>query len=204
MARAARTVVKDVPHHITHRSILKRNLFFTKQDYLTYLKWLSSYCQKYRVEILAYCLMSDHLHLVLKPSKAESLAKVLQPLQMKFTKYINKTYNCSGRLWQGRFYSSVLDENHTLFAIHYIENNPVKAGIVKKAKAYPYSSAVIHCGLEENTILTKLPILEKAITKNDWSNWLDIPELEFKKNINQILQRQNLFHKGFNFFKKKK
>ena len=133
MPRLARNVFPGIPHHITQRGNRREDIFFSEEDRLIYLQWLGEYCQKHKVEILAYCLMTNHIHLILKPSNGDGLQRVLKPLHMRYAQRVNKANGWKGHLWQGRYFSSALDEAYTWSAIRYVERNPVRAGMVTKA-----------------------------------------------------------------------
>ena len=178
MPRIARTVFSNVPHHVTQRGNRREDVFFKEADRLAYLEWLAQYCKKWQVEVLAYCLMTNHIHLVLKPNTEEGLQRVLKPLHMRYAQRVNKSKNWKGHVWQGRFFSSPLDDAYTWAAIRYVERNPVRAGMVEKAESYPWSSAAAHCGLMENSLLSPLTEMERAITESSWSDWLALPEDE--------------------------
>ena len=126
MPRVARAVFADVPHHITQRGNRRENVFFTHQDRTIYLTWLSEYCAKHRVDILAYCLMTNHIHLVAVPSREDGLEVVLRPLHMRYAQRINRRRGWKGHLWQGRFFSSALDDAYLWAAMCYVERNPVR------------------------------------------------------------------------------
>ncbi len=178
MPRLARSVFPDIPHHVTQRGNRQENVFFCDEDRIIYLEWLHNYCQKWSVDVLAYCLMTNHVHLILKPSTEDGLQRVLKPLHMRYAQRVNKAKGWKGHLWQGRFFSSPLDDAYTWSAIRYVERNPVVAGMVKKAEDYPWSSAAAHCGLDENTLLTPISDIGSPITTDHWSNWLRRPEDE--------------------------
>ena len=102
-----------LPHHITQRGNRRDDVFFCDDDKQLYLEWLIEYCSKYKVALLAYCLMDNHVHLILVPETADGLQKALKLLHMRYAQYINKQQGWTGHLWQGRFFSSTLDEQHT-------------------------------------------------------------------------------------------
>lgn len=173
MPRLARTVFAKVPHHITQRGNRREDVFFVDKDYQTYLEWLHHYSKKHQLEILAYCLMTNHIHLVVVPENESSLQQALKPLHMRYAQRINRQKNQKGHLWQGRYFSSPLDDPYMWAAIRYVERNPVRARIVRKAERYPWSSAACHCGLSDDIVLsdkTKWKRLTDQI--NDWSAWL--------------------------------
>ena len=145
MPRQARTVFAHLPHHITQRGNRREDVFFTNTDRQMYLSWLKDYCDQHKVDILAYCLMTNHVHLVAVPSTEKGLQDVLKPLHMRFAQRLNRQRGWTGHVWQGRFFSSPLDEPYMWAAIRYVERNPVRARLVRRAENYPWSSAAAHC-----------------------------------------------------------
>jgi len=177
MPRLSRAVFAGVPHHITQRGNRRDNVFFTEEDRLTYLDWLQGYCEKHEVDVLAYCLMTNHIHIVLVPNSADGLQRVLKPLHMRYAQRVNRAQGWKGHLWQGRFFSSPLDEAYLVAAIRYVERNPVRVGLADRAEDYRWSSAAAHCGFRADSLLTKkakwaglLPSVEY------WSDWLSVEE----------------------------
>ncbi len=131
------------------------------------------YCDKYQVDILAYCLMTNHVHLVAVPNTDEGLQRVLKPLHMRYAQRVNRLRGWKGHVWQGRFFSSPLDDMYLWMAIRYVERNPVRAQMVSKAEDYRWSSAAAHCGLTDDRLLSQRPDWQnqrKQIV--DWSSWL--------------------------------
>lgn len=148
-------------------------MFFTDEDYKLFLTWLKEYCHKHEVDILAYCLMTNHMHLVAVPAKGEGLERVLRPLHMKYAQRINREKGWKGHLWQGRYFSSPLDDEYLWVAIRYIESNPVRARMVRKAEDYRWSSAAGHCKLIEDEVLTRRSEWwERFEEIGDWRKWL--------------------------------
>ena len=127
MPRVARAVFAGVPHHITQRGNRRGNVFFNEADRECYLEWLTEYSHKYKLEILAYCLMTNHLHVVAVPAEDESLQRVLKPLHMRYAQRINRRRGWTGHLWQGRFFSSPLDEDYIEEKCPDIDLNALKA-----------------------------------------------------------------------------
>ncbi len=180
MPRLARTVCAGVPHHITQRGNRREDVFFMDDDRIAYLNWLKEYAEKYEVDILAYCLMTNHIHLVAVPASEDGLHKTLKPLHMRYAQRVNRARQWKGHLWQGRFFSSALDEPYLWAAIRYVERNPVRAKMVRKAENYRWSSAAAHCGLKRDPVLTKKPSWQRQFENiGNWSAWLaegDEPE----------------------------
>lgn len=173
MPRLARSVFADVPHHITQRGNRRENVFFTDADRRTYLTWLKAYSDEHRVEVLAYCLMTNHIHLIIVPTSEEGLERVLRPLHMRYAQRINRRRHWKGHLWQGRFFSSPLDTHYLWAAIRYVERNPVRAKLVRRAENYPWSSAAAHCKLKDDAVLTADPAWRKQVNSiGNWSAWL--------------------------------
>ncbi len=173
MPRLARTVCAGVPHHITQRGNRREDVFYTDEDRHAYLGWLKEYAGKYKVDILAYCLMTNHIHLVAAPATEEGLQQMLKPLHMRYAQRVNRARGWKGHIWQGRFFSSALDEAYLWAAIRYVERNPVRAKMVRRAENYLWSSARGHCGLKQDALLTKKPYWRKQFEGiGDWSAWL--------------------------------
>jgi putative transposase len=172
----ARVVVPGIPHHITQRGNRRENVFFVRSDYRWYLRLLADYSAERGLEILAYCLMPNHVHLVAVPAGADSLASVLKPVHLRYAQHVNRSQEFSGRVWQGRFYSCPLDADHTAAAIRYVECNPVRAGIEYRAANYEWSSAAAHAGLRRDRLLA--PDIDRWVAVSDWSDWLAEAEPE--------------------------
>ena len=180
MPRLARTVCARVPHHITQRGNRREAVFFTDADRHVYLGWLREYAEKYQVDILAYCLMTNHVHLVAVPATGDGLQQLLKPLHMRYAQRVNRAQGWKGHVWQGRFFSAALDEAYLWAAVRYVERNPVRARMVRKAENYRWSSASAHCQLRQDDVLTKKAAWQKQFESiGDWSAWLaegDEPE----------------------------
>ncbi len=192
MPRLARVVYPNIPYHITQRGNRREDVFFCDEDYAFYLSLLKKYCKKYEVEVWAYCLMTNHVHLILKPTTADGLQNVLKPLHMRYAQYINKNQGWKGHLWQGRFFSSALDEAYAYSAIRYVEQNPVRVNMVEQAEAYEWSSAAYHVGLKRSEILSDIPKIYCSLDKREWQAYLreGVPEehlVVLRRNIDKGL-----------------
>ena len=177
MPRIARQVFPDIPHHITQRGNRRENVFFTDGDWVAYLNWLADYCVKFKVRVLAYCLMTNHIHLVAIPGAEDALEKVFRPLHTRYAQRINRVRGWTGHLWQGRYFSSALDDKYLWAAIRYVERNPVRAGMVQRAEDYRWSSAPAHCELREDSVLTAdKSWINQLRSVDDWSRWLAEPD----------------------------
>ena len=170
MPRIARIVVEEYPHHITQRGNYCQKVFSEDEDYTTYLNWIKEYSKKFNFDILAYCLMPNHVHFIAIPKKKNSLAKAFNSSHMRYSQYYNRKNNLTGHLWQGRFYSCVLDEKHLLQAVRYIETNPVRAKLVQKAEDWPWSSAKCHITDKEDIL--PLKDIKDIIEIDNWPSYL--------------------------------
>jgi len=170
MPRLARVVIAGIPYHITQRGNRREKVFFSEHHYQQYLDWLEEYCQTARLDIYAYCLMSNHIHLVVVPQEAKALVQVFKPLHMRYAQLINRERRWTGHLWQGRFFSCPLDESYLWTAIKYVESNPVRAKLVKYAEEYKWSSALTHCNNQTASLLS--PDFPVADAPANWTEWL--------------------------------
>ena len=180
MPRTARIVVPGLPYHITQRGNYRQNVFEDDEDRLSYLSWIGDYSKKYNLSIFAYCLMDNHVHFIVIPREEDSLAKVFSISHMRYSQYFNKKKNASGHLWQGRFYSCVMDEGYLTAALRYVERNPVRAGIVRKPWRWKWSSAGIHVGQEEGVINLENITSLIDTTEEEWKEYIDLDENEEK------------------------
>ena len=143
MSRVARIVVKEYPHHVVQRGNNRQTVFFDAQDKKYYLELLQKYSAECGCKINAYCLMPNHIHILMVPQKDNSLAKTMQKLSLRYTQHINRKFKRTGRLWECRFHSAVVDTESYLWTVcRYIERNPVRAKIVEKPEDYEWSSAI--------------------------------------------------------------
>jgi putative transposase len=165
----ARAVCPGTPHHITQRGVRRFDVFRDGADYERYVELLLNYAPRFGLGILAYCLMTNHVHLVVIPETEDSIAKAVHRCHGIYASEFNKKYGKTGHLWQARFFSCVLDAAHTRAAVRYVERNPVRAGMVIRGEEYRWSSADAHCGLRDDPLLQSDCLLEEI---TDWSEWL--------------------------------
>jgi putative transposase len=145
-------------------------VLFNESDYDYYLELLKEWCDKESVEIWAYCLMTNHVHLLLKPMQGSNLSKAIAETHRRYTRMINFRENWRGYLWQGRFSSYPMDEEHLLKVAAYVELNPVKAKMVKSAWDYKWSSVHAHLkGSDPLEIVEPQKLLELC---GDWKTYL--------------------------------
>jgi putative transposase len=170
MARLARVVLPGYPHHIIQRGNRRQDVFFIEGDYEYYLELLADWCGHEKIEIWAYCLMNNHVHLIVKPSKRSNLGKAIGEVHRRYTRMVNFREDWKGYLWQGRFASYPMDKTWLLRAAAYVELNPVKAGIVRHAWNYRWSSVHAHLsGVDPNGIIRPEKLLSLA---GDWKAYL--------------------------------
>ncbi len=156
MPRIARIVATGYPHHITQRGNNRATVFFDDDDRRTYLKLLGGYSQKHHLQIWAYCLMNNHVHLLAVPETETSLSRGIGLTNQVYTQYLNRKLHQSGRIWQNRFFSCVVENDQYLWAVaRYIERNPLKVGLAECAEAYPWSSAKAHITGANDSLLSE-------------------------------------------------
>lgn len=170
MPRVSRAVAIGHPHHITQRGNYRQAVFAEKGDYVRYLELLADFCPKYDLDIWAYCLMPNHIHMVAVPGRQESLARLFNTVHMLYAQYFNRKRDATGHLWQGRFFSCVLDERHLYAAVRYVEMNPVRGGIVPVPQDYPWSSAKAHVTGVHDPVMSARCFLTETI--GDWARYL--------------------------------
>ncbi len=179
MARLARLVIPGMPHHVTQRGNRRQQTFFGDADYAAYVKLMADWCREEGVDIWGYCLMPNHVHLIAVPRAEESLRRAIGEAHRRYTRSINFREKWRGYLWQGRFASFVMDESYLLAAARYVELNPVRAGLVASAEAWPWSSARAHLSGRDDRLVKVAPLLAMVA---DWTAFLDsaLPEEELR------------------------
>lgn len=158
-------------------------VFFQERDYNLYKSILAETCEAEGVDIWAYCLMPNHVHLIAVPRSIDALARTFREAHRRYTSYINKREGWSGHLWQDRFASFVMDEPYTLMAARYIERNPVAANLIDRAEAYPWSSAAAHLSGCDDGLVNVGPLLAMV---PDWLGFINAGE---KPQAETMLQK---------------
>lgn len=183
MPRIARIYALNYPHHITQRGNNRETVFFDDEDKKFYLKILNKYSYQWNFDIWAYCLMPNHVHILVVPRREDSLAKGIGGTNLVYTQYINRRYNRNGRLWQNRFFSTIVEQESYLWAVvRYIERNPIRAGIVERAEDYLWSSAKAHILRVRDSILTG----EKWLPDGEYKSYRDFLSYEEKDKEDSI------------------
>ncbi len=180
--RKPRVILPGEPHHVTQRGGRRQDVFFLEEDREVYLDIMRHYTRKFEVEVLAYCLMTNHVHHMLVPPHQDALKQVMQPLNKLYAEKINARMEWKGHLWQERFYSAPVDHEYFWIAIRYIERNPVEKAIVTHASEYKWSSAASHCNFRADHLLSTSTKWQQLLaTKFNWYQWL-----ENKDDLTQI------------------
>lgn len=162
MARIARIVIPGIPHHVTQRGNRREPVFFGDDDYRAYIDLLAESSMKAEAEIWAYCLMPNHVHLVMVPGHEDALRAALGETHRRYTKRINWRNEWTGHLWQGRFGSVAMDEAHLVNAVRYVSLNPVRSKLTKRAADWSWSSVKAHLSGQDDKLVKVAPVLERC------------------------------------------
>ncbi|MFA7083782.1 MAG: transposase [Arcobacteraceae bacterium] len=169
MARIKRIIIPNTPHHITQRGVRSMNIFFKHEDYEYYKELLFTQSKLNDVKIISYCLMTNHVHIIAIPKHKDSLAKAIGETHRLYTRKINFEQKVKGHLFQERFFSTPLDDEYLLNALRYVEQNPVKALMVKYPWDYSYSSAKYRLNLiEEDKLLSNYEPINNIINYREF------------------------------------
>ncbi len=179
MPRMARVTAVNEPHHVIQRGNRRQNVFFKSEDKQAYLNILSLQSKLFELEIWAYCLMDNHVHLIVVPKEEDSLTKAISETHELYTRMINFREKWRGYLWQGRFKSVPMDERYLYAAVRYVERNLVRAGLVEKAEDYSFSSARAHVYNEDNRVLSRFYLMDEI---DNWGEYLKGAEEEEQLN----------------------
>lgn len=161
MARLARVVIPGHPHHITQRGNGRARTFFGDADYALYRDLLIQHCRAADVEVWAWCLMPNHVHLILVPSDRDGLRRALAGVHRRYAGSIHARRKRTGHFWQGRFGAAVMDEQHLAAALRYVSLNPVRARLVERARDWRWSSTRAHLSGKSDGITALVPIRER-------------------------------------------
>ena len=172
MARLARLVVPGLPHHVTQRGNRRERTFFEEGDYALYRDLLAESSAHARAEVWAYCLMPNHVHIILVPSDEDGLRRTFADLHRRYTGFVNARARTTGHLWQGRYGSVVMDETHLVNAVRYVSLNPVRARLVKRAQDWIWSSTRAHRAGVDDKVVKVAPVLARV---GDFAPFLDEP-----------------------------
>lgn len=175
MPRASRIVVPGLPHHVTQRGNRQEPIFFEAGDQERYLDLLATQTRRHGVEVWAYCLMPNHVHLVLTPLDESGLARAIGETHRRYSAAVNGRQGWSGHLFQARFASVVMDERHLLVAARYVALNPVRAGLAARAEDWRWSSVHAHLAGKDDGVVTVAPLLSRI---ERFADTLETPDRE--------------------------
>jgi putative transposase len=162
MARTARFILPGTPHHVVARGVNRSHLFRSGYDKLKYLKRFTTLADQCGVLVHGYCLMDNHVHWLLTPSQPDSLARLFHRLHTWWAMHFNRCQDRCGHLFENRYHSTPLEENHYWTALRYVEVNPRRAGVKGELGEWEYSSARAH-----------LSGAEDPLVKLVWEAWRD-------------------------------
>jgi putative transposase len=179
MARLARVIAVGVPHHITQRGDAQRFILEGGADRKVYLDLLRQSMELYEIELIGYCLMSNHIHLVAIPRKPDILAAALKDTHGRFASYWNAIHYSAGQVWQGRNYFCPLEKSDLWEALRYTELNPVRASLVARAERWECSSAAAHCGAAMPDAWLAMDLRRSRWCAGTWRAYLDAGASKF-------------------------
>jgi putative transposase len=161
MARLPRLIIPGIPYHVTQRGNRRAQTFFEDADYALYGDLLAQSAGKAGAEIWAYCLMPNHVHIIIVPSDEDGLRRTFADTHRRYTGYINARHRWTGHLWQGRFGAVAMDEAHLAAAVRYVSLNPVRARLVTGAQDWRWSSVAAHLAEQDDALVRVAPVLER-------------------------------------------
>ena len=170
MARLARVVVPGIPHLVTQRGNRRQPTFFGDDDFRAYRDVMGDWCRRHTVAVWAYCLMPNHVHLIITPATADGPRRAIGEAHRRYSRQVNDREDWRGHLWQGRFASFPMDDGHLLAAARYVELNPVRAGLADRPEDWPWGSAGAHLAGRDDALVTAAPLLDRF---GDWRAVLD-------------------------------
>jgi len=195
MPRVARGLVDGFTYHVLNRGNAKQIVFHKEKDYAAFVSLMKEANVRLPISIYAYCLMPNHFHLVVMPQKGEHLSIWMQWLMTSHVRRYHGHYGTSGHIWQGRFKSFIVKQDeHLLNVLRYVEANPVRAGVVKSAKDWQWSSHRMRIEGTQSALLSTLPIE----LPHDWGRLVDeslaIADLEkLRKSVRRQTPYGDLF-----------
>jgi putative transposase len=172
MPRSSRVVIEGCAHHVSQRGNNRQDVFIVDDDRRVFLSLLAKASKRFNLVVDGYCLMTNHVHLVVTPERQDSLANTLKRTNQLYAQYINRLHGRSGHLWQDRFFSSPLDETHRWRALVYIERNPVQARLCRRAWRWQWSSASAHSGNDDPSGLLDLSSWQEQMDAARWRELL--------------------------------
>lgn len=178
MPRDARVVIRGCPHHVVQRGNNRQDVFFVDDDREVYLELLRESGVRFGLKIEGYCLMTNHVHLVATPEGQDALAASLKRVNQLYAQYVNRMHGRSGHVWQDRFFSCPLDWAYFWRTLAYVERNPVRARLCRKAWVWRWSSAGAHGGGADSSGLLDLSAWRRDMGATPWRRTLERPDAE--------------------------
>jgi putative transposase len=172
MARLPRLVLPGLPYHVTQRGNRRQRTFFEEGDYALYRDLLAEAADKADAQVWGYCLMPNHVHVIVVPADENGLRRTFADAHRRYTGFINARHRWTGHLWQGRFGAVVMDEAHLAHAMRYVSLNPVRARLVDRAEDWRWSSVRAHLAGQDDELVRVAPALERY---GDFANFLGSP-----------------------------
>lgn len=174
MPAFARVAIPGLVYHVTQRGNYRQDVFATDEDRATYLGYVASAALAYGLELHGWCLMTNHVHWIVLPTHEMAMAQSFRRAHSRFAGYMNRQQKrAAGHLWQGRYYSCPLDEEHFFAALRYVERNPLRAGLVRSAVAYRWSSAPARLGVEPAPDYLQTYLWAVSFTSQEWARLLE-------------------------------
>ena len=161
MARLARLVIPDLPYHVTQRGNRRQPTFFEDGDFALYRDLLAEGARRAGASVWAYCLMPNHVHVIVVPADPDGLRATFAYAHRRYTGFINARHRWTGHLWQGRFGAVAMDEQHLAAAARYVALNPVRAHLVERAEEWEWSSVRAHLAGRNDCLVTVAPLIER-------------------------------------------
>jgi putative transposase len=187
MPAFARVALPGVPYHVTQRGNYRQEVFFRPEDRAVYLQFVTKSARLHGLELHGWCLMSNHVHWIVVPTDKKAMADSFRQAHSQYSVYINQAEKRkSGHLWQGRYYSCPLDNAHFGAALLYVERNPARAGLVRVACDYLWSSAAARVGLTPVPGFLRLEPWARQYSAGEWRSLLEgnaNPEVEQRVRV---------------------
>lgn len=174
MPRVARFVAPGLPHHVTQRGNDGQRVFHDDADRSRYLTLLNQKAKDHGLSILGFCLMTNHVHLIVIPPEANTLAKAIGRTHLDYTNHFNARHGRGGHLWQNRFFSCLVVGPHLWRALRYVDLNPVRAGLVRKPWHWRWSSAEVHAGGADDFDLLDMERWREMTSGLNWRDELSV------------------------------
>jgi putative transposase len=191
VSRIARIALEGVPYHITQRGNGRQQVFFDDRDYAFYLVLLRSYSRDADLRLWAFCIMSNHVHLIAVPQRPNAMASALGRTHADYARHCNLRRLSCGHVWQARYFSCPLEGAHLWHAMSYVERNPVRAGLVRHAEQYRWSSARVHLGLDSGGGLVDLAAWRAQYDQRRWKEVLEtsVEDQAFGQRLQEASRR---------------